>query len=198
MIFNSVEMMRIQKLQENHSDHEFYFKNKRHMVSFASESYIMVTMIDLHNISLTINHMNQTIQEAKSILENELGQEWRWTVETLHIEVVENEFNHMVKYHTNFLKTLENSTKTQNGKHEIKKRFILEAIAGLVGIATTINSGRNTYEISQGFLYTWTSSLGTFYATFVIIKISKKDSNIICRSSKNITFPKIWRVCVKN
>ena len=48
-------------------------------------------------------------------------------------------------------------------------------------------------EPGQGLLYTWTSSLGTFFATFVIMKISKNDSNIICRSSKNITFRKIWR-----
>ena len=52
--------------------------------------------------------------------------------------------------------------------------------------------------ISQGLLYTWTDSLGTFFATFVIIKISVNDTNTICRSSKSITFPKIWRVWLKN
>ena len=50
----------------------------------------------------------------------------------------------------------------------------------------------------QGLLYTWTDSLGTFFATFVIIKISVNDTNTICRSSKSITFPKIWRVWLKN
>ena len=50
----------------------------------------------------------------------------------------------------------------------------------------------------QGLLYTWTDSLGTFLVTFVIMKISKSDSNIICRSSKNITFSKILRVWLKN
>ena len=50
----------------------------------------------------------------------------------------------------------------------------------------------------QGLLYTWTDSLGTFFATFVIIKISVNTTNTICRSSKSITFPKIWRVWLKN
>ena len=54
------------------------------------------------------------------------------------------------------------------------------------------------YTTNQGLLYTWTDSLGTFLVTFVIMKISKNDSNIICRSSKNITFSKIWRVWLKN
>ena len=53
-------------------------------------------------------------------------------------------------------------------------------------------------KIVQGLLYTWTDRLGTFLATFVVMKISKKDSNIICRSSKNITFSKIWRLLLKN
>ena len=51
---------------------------------------------------------------------------------------------------------------------------------------------------TKGLLYTWTSSLGKFFPTFVMMKISKNDSNIICRSSKNTTFPKIWRVWLKN
>ena len=54
------------------------------------------------------------------------------------------------------------------------------------------------YVLGQRLLHTWTSSLGTFFPTFVKMKISKDDSNIICRSSKNITFPKIWRVWLKN
>ena len=49
----------------------------------------------------------------------------------------------------------------------------------------------------QGLLYTWTDSLGIFFATFVIMKIFKNSSNTICRPSKNITFPKIWRVWLK-
>ena len=53
-------------------------------------------------------------------------------------------------------------------------------------------------DVKQGLLYTWTDSLGTFFATFVIIKISVNDTNTICRSSKSITFPKIWRVWLKN
>ena len=60
------------------------------------------------------------------------------------------------------------------------------------------NTTQSQRVIYQGLLYTWTSSLGTFFATFVMMKISKNDSNIICRSSKNITFPKIWRVWLKN
>ena len=57
---------------------------------------------------------------------------------------------------------------------------------------------RNIHLSNQGLLYTWTDSLGTFFATFVIIKISVNDTNTICRSSKSITFPKIWRVWLKN
>ena len=53
-------------------------------------------------------------------------------------------------------------------------------------------------SLDQGLLYTWTDSLGTFFATFLIIKISVNDTNTICRSSKSITFPKIWRVWLKN
>ena len=52
--------------------------------------------------------------------------------------------------------------------------------------------------IRQGLLYTWTDSLGAFFATFVIMKISKNDRNMNCRSSKDITFSKIWRVWLKN
>ena len=51
---------------------------------------------------------------------------------------------------------------------------------------------------SQRLLHTWTDSLGTFFKTFAIMIFSKSDSNIIWRSSKNITFPKIWRVWLKN
>ena len=50
----------------------------------------------------------------------------------------------------------------------------------------------------QRLLHTWTSRLGTFFPTFVKVKISKDDSDIICRSSRNITFPKMWRVWLKN
>ena len=53
-------------------------------------------------------------------------------------------------------------------------------------------------NLMQRLLHTWTDSLGTFFQTFIIMKISKNDSNIICRSSKNITFPKISRVWLKN
>ena len=49
----------------------------------------MVT-IDLHNLTLSINHMNQTIQEAKEILENGFGEESRWAVETQHRAVIEH------------------------------------------------------------------------------------------------------------
>ena len=59
-------------------------------------------------------------------------------------------------------------------------------------------STRGAIIYGQGLLYTWTDSLGTFFATFVIIKISVNDTNTICRSSKSITFPKIWRVWLKN
>ena len=54
------------------------------------------------------------------------------------------------------------------------------------------------WQPKDSSLHTWTSSLGTFFPTFVKMKISKDDSNIICRSSKNINFPKIWRVWLKN
>ena len=50
----------------------------------------------------------------------------------------------------------------------------------------------------QRLLHTWTDSLGTFFETFAKMKISKNDSNTICRSSKNIAFPKIWRMWLKN
>ena len=51
----------------------------------------------------------------------------------------------------------------------------------------------------QRLLHTWTDSLvGTFFQTFIVMKISKNDSNIIGRSSKNITFPKISRVWLIN
>ena len=58
--------------------------------------------------------------------------------------------------------------------------------------------GAVSHCLMQGLLYTWTDSLSTFFATFVLMKISKNNSNTICRSSKNITFPKIWRVWLKN
>ena len=56
----------------------------------------------------------------------------------------------------------------------------------------------NLNNISQRLLHTWTDSLGTFFQTLIIMKISKNDSNIICRSSKDITFFKIWREWLKN
>ena len=40
---------------------------------------------------------------------------------------------------------------------------------------------------NQGLLYTWTDSLGTVFATFIIMKISKNDDNTIYRSSKIFT-----------
>ena len=52
--------------------------------------------------------------------------------------------------------------------------------------------------IRQGLLYTWTDSLGAFFATFVLMKISKNDRNMNCKSSKDFTFSKIWRVWLKN
>ena len=54
------------------------------------------------------------------------------------------------------------------------------------------------YILGQRLLHTWTDSLDTFFETFAIMKISKNDSNIIWRSSKDITFPKIWRLWLKN
>ena len=42
--------------------------------------------------------------------------------------------------------------------------------------------------LNQGLLYTWRDSIGTFFATFIIMKIFKNDTNTICRSSKSITF----------
>ena len=53
-------------------------------------------------------------------------------------------------------------------------------------------------HLAQRLLHTWTDSLGTFFKTFAIMISSKSDSNIIWRSSKKITFPKIWRVWLKN
>ena len=43
-------------------------------------------------------------------------------------------------------------------------------------------------NLIQGLLYTWADSLGTFFATFLVMKMSKNDSNIICRSSKKNLF----------
>ena len=59
-------------------------------------------------------------------------------------------------------------------------------------------SGDAQGMLGQRLLHTWTDRLGAFFVTFVIMKISKNDSNTICRSSKNITFSKIWRVWLKN
>ena len=47
-------------------------------------------------------------------------------------------------------------------------------------------------DLAQRLLHTWTDSLGTFFQTFIIMKISENDSNIICRSSK------LWRMWLKN
>ena len=52
--------------------------------------------------------------------------------------------------------------------------------------------------LGLGLLYIWTDTLGTFFATFVIMKIYRNNSNTICTSSKNITSPKIWRMWLKN
>ena len=53
-------------------------------------------------------------------------------------------------------------------------------------------------NLIQGLLYTWADSLGTFFATFLVMKISKNGGNNIFTSSKNINFSKILRVWLKN
>ena len=37
-----------------------------------------------------------------------------------------------------------------------------------------------------------------FFETSLIMKIFKNDNNFICRTSKNVTFPNIWNVWLKN
>ena len=123
--------------------HEFYFINQGQLVSFASESHFVVS-IDLKNLTLAINHMNQTLEEARNILNHE---GIKWATGSHHLSLMQTDFNLINKTYMGFLKTLGTSNPTKDGDRE--KRFILEAIAGVMGVATAINSGRNSYEIEN-------------------------------------------------
>ena len=90
-----------------------------------------------------------------------------------------------------YMATLSKTDKGHGGKENVSRlRQLLQT--------QQIEVNLLFHSIHQGLLYTWTSSLGAFLPTFVTMKISKNDSNIICRSSKNITFLKIWRLWLKN
>lgn len=127
----------------NSQFHQFYFKSQGQMVSFSSESHFVVT-IDLQNLTLAINYMNQTLQEAKTILNYE---GINWAKGSLHLSLMESDFNLIHNHYLNFLKSLETASSAEDVERE--KRFLLEAIAGVLGVATAINSGRNTYEIEN-------------------------------------------------
>ena len=86
--------------------------------------------------------MNQTLQEAKTILNDE-----GWAKGSLHLSLMESDFNLIHNHYLNFLKSLETASSAEDVDRE--KRFLLEAIAGVLGVATAINSGKNTYEIEN-------------------------------------------------
>ena len=142
MTIKSVDMVAIEA-NGNHQFHQFYFKNQGQMVSFSSES-LFVLSIHLENLTLAIDHMNQTLTEPKNILDYE---GINWAKGNLHLSLMESDFNLIQKHYLNFLKSLETASSTEEVEKE--KSFLLKAIAGVLGVVAAINLGRNTYEIEN-------------------------------------------------
>ena len=48
------------------------------------------------------------------------------------------------------------------------------------------------------FCYTWIPSLAHVHPNFILLDLAKHGFTIIWRSSKNMNFPKIWRLWLRN
>ena len=90
--------------------HEFYFKNEGQMVTFASESHFVVSF-NLKNLTLAINHMNQTLEEGKNILDHE---RMKWATGSHHLSLMKTDFKLIHKHYIGFLKTLNTSNPTKD------------------------------------------------------------------------------------